>query len=132
MCTRAKILWFMAMVLLVGACGTTQSEPQSLDQILADKGYSMGPSIERIQQFRVNGWNYLDREHVIVTVDASRRYLVSLRVSCNSLFGAEVIAFTNTVNYLTTFDQLLVQDNTRIPERCPIESMNELIRNESS
>ena len=76
----------------------------------------------------MNGWNYLDRQNVIVTVDASRRFLISLRVTCNSLLGAEVIAFTNTVSYLTTFDNLLVRDRVSIVERCPIQSMHELKR----
>ncbi len=127
-----RVLLMMAGVILLTACSTTASEPQTLEAQLVEKGYTIGPSVDRIQQFRVNGWNYLDRDHVIVTVDASRRYLVSLQTSCNGLLGAEVIAFTNTVSYLTTFDQLLVRDNGRMLERCPIESMNELIREKSS
>jgi hypothetical protein len=127
-----RILVIIVATSLLTACATTSSEPQSLEAQLAEKGYTIGPSVDRIQQFRVNGWNYLDREHVIVTVDASRRYLVSLRISCHGLTSAEVIAFTNTVSYLTTFDQLLVRDNGRMLERCPIKSMNELIREKST
>lgn len=116
-----------SFTLLLNACIASQTKPQTLEQKLAEMGYALGPSVDRIYRFRVNGWNYLDREHVMVLVNASDRYLISLRVDCNALFGAEVIGFTNTVSYLTTFDTLLVRDNsTRILDRCPIEFMNEL------
>jgi hypothetical protein len=130
--TQLKRLSMVMVVLLLGACASSQSEPKSLDQLLSESGYTQGPAVERIQSFRVNGWNYLDRKHVIITVDASRRYLLNLRISCNGLFGAEIIAFTNTVSYLTKFDQLLVRDSTSVLERCPIESMNELNRVENN
>lgn len=117
--------------LAMGACGTTQPEPKSVEQLLAEKGYTIGEPTERIQQFRFTGWNYLDREHVIVSVTATRNYLVTLRVNCNGLFGAEVIAFSNTGSYLTRFDTLLVRDQSRILERCPIESMNELVKQDA-
>lgn len=121
-----------SFTLLLNACTTTQSETRTVEQMLAEKGYTLGPAVDRIHRFRVNGWNYLDREHVIVTVSASDRYLIGLRVDCSGLLGAEVIAFTNTVSYLTTFDTLLVRDDTsRILERCPIESMNELVQIDS-
>ncbi len=117
--------------LVMTACGTTQSEPRTVEQLLDEKGFTIGEPTERIHQFRFNGWNYLDREHVIVSVSASRNYLVSLRVSCNGLFGAEVIAFSNTGSYLTDFDTLLVRDQSRVRERCPIKSINELVRKET-
>ena len=117
-----------SLSLVMTACGTTQSEPKTVEQLLDEKGFTIGEPTERIQQFRFNGWNYLDREHVIVSVTASRDYLVSLRVSCNGLFGAEVIAFSNTGSYLTDFDTLLVRDQARVLERCPIRSINELVR----
>lgn len=122
--------------LLLSACTTTQSEPQTVEQLLAEKGYTIGRSTDRIEQFRFTGWNYLDREHVMLTLPASRHYLISLRESCNGLFGAHVIDFSNTSNYLTNFDTLSVRDNTNIPEsglpeRCMIESMNELVSREN-
>jgi hypothetical protein len=132
MLSTFKILFITIALLCLCACSSTASERQSTEEILAKQGYSIGPSIDRIQRFRVNGWNYVDRSHVIITVDASRRYLISLRAPCNGLFGAEVIAFTNTVSYLTNFDQLLVKDSVRTLERCPIDSMNELKREEKA
>ena len=116
------------VIFVVTACTSQKSEPSSVEQLLAERGFEVGEPVERIQRFRVNGWNYLDRQNVIVTVDASRRFLISLRVTCNSLLGAEVIAFTNTVSYLTTFDNMLVRDRVSIVERCPIQSMHELKR----
>lgn len=101
-------------------------------QLLAEKGYTIGEPAERIQQFRFNCWNYLDREHVMLSLNSSRHYLISLRTSCNSLFGAHAIAFSNTGSFLTNFDTLTVRDNTNaaqssVLEHCLIESMNELV-----
>lgn len=124
-------IWISSLALLLSSCATTGEEPQTVEQLLAERGYTIGPSVERILQFRIDGWNYLDRQHVIVSVSVSRDYLVSLRTSCNGLFGANVIAFSNTGSYLTNFDWLLVRDHTRVLERCPIESLNELVKSET-
>ncbi len=123
---------------LLSACTTTQSGPQTVEQLLAKKGYTIGPPTDRVEQFRFTGWNYLDREHVMLTLPGSRHYLISLRVSCNSLYGAHVIDFSNigSGSFLTNSDTLIVRDNgnvqeSGIPEHCMIESMNELVSREN-
>lgn len=120
---------------LLSACASTQPEAQTVDQILPESGYAIGPSVERIQQFRFNGWDYVDREHVIIKVNSSRQFLVGLRTNCDGLLRAHVIAFDNAGSFLTTNDTLLVQDNASISgpsQRCMIESMNELVRHENN
>ena len=137
---KAAFIFVLTSVftLLLSACTTTQSEPQTVEQLLAEKGYTIGPPTDRIEQFRFNGWNYLDREHVMLTLPDSRNYLISLRVSCNGLYRAQAIGFSNigSGSFLTNSDTLIVRDNGNVgesvvSERCMIESMNELLSREN-
>ena len=124
---RVKIVYTLLIsTLALMACAGAQQEPLTLEQKLAEKNYQLGEPVEKIYDYRLDGWNYLDREHVIMHTGPSGHYLVSLRNPCVNLLGAEVIAFTTTVGHLTRYDKLLVKDTTRVLERCYIESLHKL------
>ena len=89
-------------------------------------GYRLGEPIERIYEYRVNGWNYLDRRHVILRSGVSDRYLITLQNDCRGLMSNEIIAYTTTVNQLTVFDKLLVRDGMSVLEQCWIRSLHKL------
>jgi len=110
----------------LAACAATPEGGKTLEQKLAAKNYRLGEPVERIQQWRLDGWTYLDRQHVIMQTAPSTYYLVSLREICHGLSSAEDIAFTTTVNQLTRFDKLLVRSNHGSVDRCYISALHKL------
>ena len=121
---RLLILLVPAIGLM--ACASTPVSQPTLEQKLAAKNYRLGAPVERIQRYRLDGWNYLDREHVIMQTEPSTYYLVSLRNTCHDLATTEHIAFTTTTGQLTRFDKLLVRGPGRTIQRCYIEALNKL------
>ncbi len=119
---------FILLIPAVGlmACASAPGPQLTLDQKLAAKNYRLGAPVERIQRYRLDGWNYLDREHIIMQTEPSTYYLVSLRNTCHDLSTAENIAFTTTTGQLTHFDKLLVRGPGRTIQHCYIEALNKL------
>ena len=124
---------FLAWMVLSGVAATGQgSEGENGEDPvitrLADRGYRIGPEVQRIQDYRIHGFNYLDRKAIIFHAGASRQYLIRFRNPCQELRSSNTIAFTDTVGNLTTKDRVVARGPGGFPERCLIESMWELER----
>lgn len=122
---RALVATAAAMLLAAG-CATEGYEEPTLAEKLAQRGYAVGQPVEQLKDYLINGWNSVDRNNVIITVGASRNYLVSVRNPCEGLRSAERLAFTTTVGNLTDFDKLMVRGGGGLLEQCFIESIHEL------
>lgn len=120
--------WIVAAAgLMVSACAAEPATGPSLEQRLAKRGYQTGDTVQSVQNYSVDGWNYVDDQHIIVNAGPSRDYLVSLTAPCIELGQVEHIAFTSTNTALTPFDELLVHRNG-IDQRCPIGELRQLRR----
>ncbi len=108
------------------ACTTTPAEPVSVDQRLADKGYEVSERIGRIPNFRLNGWSYVDRKHVIMTSGVRDRYLVTLKSNCPDLDSAMNIAYSTTAGALTDKDRLTVKVRGGVAHNCLIDRLHTL------
>lgn len=117
-----------ALGLLLSACGSTPTQPpKSLQDKLTDKGWVLGDKVDEIDNYRVDGWNYLDEEHVIFSAGPSRDYVVSLMSPCQNLRSANAIAFTSTGTRVTTLDKVVVR-GTGFTDQCPITALNKITR----
>ena len=115
-------------VLLLSACasdGGGATKGPTLEDRLAERGYKLGSTVEQIADYRVDGWNYIDNQHVIFDAGIKREYLVTVQTNCPGLMGADTIAFTSTVSYVTKFDKLIVRD-AGFDNQCPIVELREL------
>ena len=121
-----RVLFLLIPILSLAACAAKPGPQPTLEQKLAERNYRLGESVERILQYRLDGWSYLDREHVIMQTEPSTYYLISLRQPCHGLMSAETIAFTTTTNQLTKFDKLLVKSSGSMIERCYIDALHKL------
>lgn len=126
MSTMNRLFIFILSTAVLVACAGTPETLPTLEQKLAAKNYKLGDPVERIQQWRLDSWAYLDGQHVIMQTAPSTYYLVSLRQTCHGLSSAEDIAFTTTVNQLTHFDKLLVRRSGGSIERCYITALHKL------
>lgn len=127
--THSKWLLATFAAALLSACAATpRTAPVSLEERLVQKGYYIGEPVERIREYRINGWNNVDRRHVILTVGASEHYLVSLRNPCDGLETADRLAFSTTVGSLTDFDRLYVTQPGGFVEHCLVDGLFRLHR----
>jgi hypothetical protein len=117
----------LSLVMLT-ACAGNSGQLVPVDQQLEEKGYRLGAPVNRIQNFRLNSWFYVDRQHVILLSGPSSYYLVSLRVQCSGLSGAANVSFSTTIGGLMPSDSLVVQGSGGMVERCDIDSLHELER----
>jgi hypothetical protein len=120
--------WLLA-AWLIGAllgCATSAESPLTVYQKLDERDLRIAEPVDRIQNYRISGWNYLDREHLILLDGVNRKYLVTLDRPCYGLQTNEVIAHTSTTSVLTTFDKFLVRDVGNVVEQCYIESLHRL------
>jgi len=123
------VLKWLPAAWLIGAllgCATSAESPLTVYQELDKRDLRIAEPVDRIQNYRISGWNYLDREHLILLDGVNRKYLVTLDRPCYGLQTNEVIAHTSTTSVLTTFDKFLVRDVGNVVEQCYIESLHRL------
>lgn len=122
-----RITLITSAAMIVGACTTAPAERVSVEQKLGEKDYRIVEEIDRIQDYRIHGWNYIDDHHVIFQGGPSDYYLLTFNQPCLNLRGASTIAFSTTLGRVTTFDKVLVRDRTGLPpEECLIREMHRL------
>lgn len=125
---RVQMKWLIPSLLtavLLG-CATGGKSPLTVYQQLDERDLRIAEPVERIYNYRISGWNYLDPEHLILLDGVNRKYLVTLNRPCYGLQTNEVIAHTTTVSTLTRFDKFLVRDVGNIVDQCYIESLHRL------
>lgn len=125
-----RTIGFTGMIiaaLLVGACATNQHEQKPLEEKLADQNFALGEKIDRIQDYRINGWYYVDEYNVVFRGGPSDYYLLSFNQRCVNLRGAHTIGFSTTLGQVTRFDELLVRNHSGLPpEKCLIQSIHKV------
>lgn len=124
---QSSVHWLTFLALTgVVACASAADNGKSLAEKLIKQKYEQGEPVEYINNYELNGWNYVDSSHIVIHTSPSRDYLISLMNSCHDLSSAENIAFTTTTNKLTRFDQLIVRGSGGFVQRCPITQINAL------
>lgn len=115
--------------LLPAALADTDSQ---LAEKLARQHYQQGDVVDTVNDYELDGWNYIDPTHIVIHTGPSRHYLITLVNRCHDLSGAENIAFTTTARQLTKFDKLTVRGAGGIRQDCHIRQINALIRTPKS
>lgn len=110
---------------LLGAGCTTPDTPTTLEGKLARHGFAQGEPIRELKNYRIDGWHYLDSEHLIFSAGPSGDYMVTLSHRCSDLRAVEDIAFTSTNNNLTAFEKVVMATPTGRRD-CQIKSLHTL------
>lgn len=124
---NSRLLPYLIVMAVVG-CAAPPPEPQRWEERLSARGYVMAESVERIRDYRINGWNELDRRHVVIHTGVRDRYLITLRNPCEGLVTADLLAFSTTVGSVTRFDRLVVRGPGQWLETCWIDTIHRLER----
>jgi hypothetical protein len=124
--TTLRVLIGSLILLLAGACTTNPPMDVPVEEKLAKLGYELGPQVKHINNFRINGWNIVDRSNVIVFVSASHSYLVTTRLPCDGFQDTEHLNYSVTAGKLTDRDKLLVRRSSGHMQGCFIDTLFEL------
>ncbi len=116
------------IALALAACAQTPvAEPRPIADVVAARGYVIGEPVKEILNYRVDGWNSVDANHVIINAGPSSHYLLTLMAPCTGLLFTSELGFTSTAGRLTTLDSVVVQDSSG-RSQCPISKIETLKR----
>ena len=117
----------LSLTALLFACASSTPTPAPTPpaQLAQDRGY------DRIMNYRLDSWNYINPQAVIIHAGGNRDYLVTLRDRCHELMNTEVLATTSTGSAMRAkFDAIIVSlagsrlaHSTSSTRKCYIEAI---------
>ncbi|OGT33273.1 MAG: hypothetical protein A2W28_05120 [Gammaproteobacteria bacterium RBG_16_51_14] len=114
-------------LLLTGCAGTAgKMEKPDLEQRLTDLGYSDRQPINSISEYQLDGWQYVDEQHLIINSGPGVHYLVELHDICYDMRYADNIRFNTSINRLMTGDQVIASHYPDIKQTCSIRRLYQL------
>lgn len=130
---RYPVFAILTLLAFALAGCATGNQPQTLEQKLAEQGYTIGKEVRSIKSYTVNGWNYIDDRHVIVDTGPGSKHLLTLYAYCPGLNSAENLGLTSKVaNDIDRFEDVIVSDSAGSHHHCPIKAVHELVKNRKS
>ena len=119
----ARTVRLICLALFLPACAGTQLQDQKTRlELLAEKGYLQGETVDSIPSHQISGWEYLDPGSIILSGVTRQKYLVVFTLQCRDLRWSEALATTSTNSQLTVFDTVLTRrTGGEAPIHCPIQ-----------
>lgn len=115
MTPRITVLLLSALAL--GACSSVPRQETVSKELTRYQPYVGAPVTEFSTLKGINGWNSIDREHLVIFLGVDDAYLLTVAAPCMNLDFTNAVAFrTRTPSMLTRFDNVYVGDR----ETCPI------------
>ena len=122
------IIFQLALVFVFTACSNQPPESIPIEEQLSNKGYRIDQQVNRVDNYRLNGWSSVDRFNVIINVGTSTHYLITFRPACDGLGGVGGLAFSTTDGDLTDRDQLVIRPTANVNQYCPIHEIYLLVK----
>jgi len=116
----------LASVTVLGTAMAAGTSP-SLEERLAENGFSLGAEVQTLPDYRLDDRIYLDGRHLIVPDNSSASYLVKLAKKCHGLHSNRLYLRTRTRNQLAPRDTVLTQHEGRNVDHCEVSSIHLLI-----
>jgi len=118
--TTRTLLVVVFTALLASACGALQRNER--EPSLAKYEPYIGEPIRGFTSYRLDSWQSIGREQLILWTGVNEAYLVTVWNTCPELQFAETIRVTSTTSEVSTFDQVLVgKDRCQIKHIQPID-----------
>jgi hypothetical protein len=111
---------------MAGCAGSPPEEGKSVEDLLAEKNLRIVEELNQLVNFNIRGYQYVNRQNVVLQEGVSRNYLVETRAPCPNLEFARTIAFTSTGRVVREYDKLLVRDGPGRVEYCVIKAIYRL------
>lgn len=108
--------------MFLAACSqqALRDETLPLADRLAMLGFRQGEPVKSVWRVDIDGWQYLDKSHMVLGTGPGRSYLVEFSYPCRNLNFSNLITYSTTVGSLTTLDKIVSTDSSGIPEYCLI------------
>lgn len=107
-----KTLWvLLATTALAAGCAAGGSISRS-DQALEKYEPYIGEPIRGFTAFRIDSWQSVDRNHLILWTGINDAWLITVGGSCPDLMFTDRIRVTSTGNQVSTFDKVMVRGDT--------------------
>ncbi|MDH1265081.1 DUF6491 family protein [Pseudomonas sp. GD03944] len=118
----------LCLATVLSACGHSPARDEGLplDEHLSRLGYRQAEAVESVQRFDIDGWQYLDKQHIVVGHGPGRSYLLTFSRPCRNLSFSNTLGFSTTVGVLTRLDRVVSTDGSGFPEYCLIETIHRL------
>lgn len=123
---KSKSLLAILCTTIITACAQVDPKPEvQPEQLIEEKGYVIEKEVKSIQNYRINGWNFLSNKGMLLDGGVNRKYLVTFSYPCHDLRWTETIITTSTVNQLTRFDKVITRPpgGGGISNRCLIDKL---------
>ena len=126
--TLKTLLILLVSALLLAACGqqSLRDETLPLEGRLATLGYRQGEPVRSVWHADIDGWQYLDKRHMVLGTGPGRSYLIEFSYPCRNLNFSNRISYSSTVGALTTLDKIVSIDSGGFPEHCLIGNIYRL------
>ncbi|MDF3932596.1 DUF6491 family protein [Pseudomonas citronellolis] len=127
---RLPLLPLLAALALLAGCAhsSLHDDELPLEAHLAKLGLRQGEAVKSIPVWDTQGWEYLDKGHIVLGQAPGRRYLVAFSSPCNNLSFSNRLNISNTVGAVTPLDRIVSVDSAGIPEPCLIGQLYRLER----
>lgn len=128
-----KTMLVAGLVLTLTACaGTAPKTEKSVDEILTEKNLEIVEEVDKLINFNIHGWEYVNTRNVVLIDGPSKKYLVELNTPCRNLDYAQRIAFTSFGRVVSKNDKLIVTDGPGHVENCFMKAFYLLKKTENS
>ncbi len=125
-----KNLIYLVFILtspLLVSCTTIPSNEDKVATTLEKMELEKGDTKDRILNYSIRSWKYVDRKHIILEARRKEYYLVTLRTPCTGLSSAMDIGFTSFGSSLNKFEKIIVKNTTGPNESCSIKEITQLV-----
>jgi hypothetical protein len=113
-----KTMLALALVaIVVSGCASDLSR-SSGDRVLERYEPYIGEPIRGFTAFRMQSWQPVSRNQLILWTSISDAYLLTISNNCPDLMFTDSVRVTSTGSKISTLDQILVRGN-----RCPIQNI---------
>lgn len=114
-----RTLLVSGLVLTLSTCaGTSPKTEKSVDEILTEKNLKIVEEVDKLINFNIHGWEYVNIRNVVLIDGPSKKYLVELNGPCRNLDYAQAIAFTSFGRVVSKNEKLIVRDGPGHAESC--------------
>ena len=106
-----SLLALLATTVLVAGCASGSAIGRS-EQTLEKYEPYIGEPIRGFTAFRIDSWQSVDRDHLILWTSMNDAWLITIGGSCPDLMFTDRIRVTSTGSQISTFDKVIVRGDT--------------------
>lgn len=105
------LLTLVATTALAAGCAGGTAISRSAQTMEKYEPY-VGEPIRGFTAFRIDSWQTVDRDHLILWTSMNDAWLLTIGGSCPDLMFTDRIRVTSTGNQISTFDKVIVRGDT--------------------